>query len=61
MQELLELAASLAPVESTAAAPPLTEEQENMLKALGYVGDSEPHEEGLEARLATIASCGFVD
>ncbi len=31
-----------------------------MLKTLGYVGDSEPNEEGLQAGLATVASCGFV-
>jgi hypothetical protein len=61
LQDLLELTASLTPVESPAEAPPLTEEQEKMLKALGYVGDSEPNEEGLQAGLATVASCGFVD
>ena len=45
----------MTPVESPAEAPPLTEEQEKMLKALGYVGDSEPNEEGLQARCEPVA------
>ena len=61
MQGLLELAATLTPARSVPEAPPLSKEQQSMLEALGYVGDSEPDEEELPGQPANAASCGFAD